>query len=181
MKKPYQVSPTYDPYQLAELFYRQQLEAGGRVGSLSVLRFLSRSRWSTVDEFWQRATAALALIPRLQDDERFKASSRLMNVNVFLNSYTRRDSRADNHEMVRNGAGYHITLAHQHGVLSHHLIPFFILLATTSIACLPNMPATYPWIDFPARYEELTDRRYDFPDFALIPRQARHPGPREHL
>jgi hypothetical protein len=76
--------------------------------------------------------------------------------------------RAYNHEMVESGTGYRITLAHQHGVLSHHLFPFFLLL--DDHYRLPTvMPVTYPWTNFPARYEQLNGRRYD-PDFALIPR-----------
>jgi hypothetical protein len=70
--------------------------------------------------------------------------------------------------MVETGFGYHITLAEQHGVLGHHLIPFFVLL--DDLYRTPEaMPVTYPWTDFPTRYEELTGRRYDFPDFALTP------------
>jgi hypothetical protein len=92
-----------------------------------------------------------------------------MNVKGVLTRYEKEFLRAYDQEMVQAGSGYHITLANQHGVLSHHLIPFFILL--DDLYRTPTtIPVTYPWIDFPARYEELTGRRYDFPDFALIPR-----------
>jgi hypothetical protein len=77
--------------------------------------------------------------------------------------------RAYNHEMVQTGAGYHITLAEQHGVLDYHLIPFFVVL--DDLYRTPKaMPVPFPWTDFPARYEELNGHPYDFPDYALIPR-----------
>jgi hypothetical protein len=69
--------------------------------------------------------------------------------------------------MVESGTGYHITLAHQHRVLQHHLIPFFSVLE--DLYRKPVMPVTYPWTNFPARYEEISGNRYDFPDFALNP------------
>lgn len=72
------------------------------------------------------------------------------------------------HEPVESGSGYHIDLAHQHGVLSHHLIPFFVLL--DDLYGQASRIATYPWSDFPARYEELSGRKYDFPDYALTSR-----------
>ena len=76
--------------------------------------------------------------------------------------------------MVRAGAGYHITLAHQHGVRSYHLVPFFILL--DDLYRPPaDMPMTYPWIDFPARYEELPPA-IRLPRFRLIP-EARTQAP----
>jgi len=52
-------------------------------------------------------------------------------------------------------------LAHQHGVLSHHLIPFFILLDDPYRP--PTTPVTYPWPDFPARLDELLGRSEDDP------------------
>ena len=64
--------------------------------------------------------------------------------------------------MVRSGSGYHIDLAHQHGVLGHHLIPFFALL--DDLYRPPTPPVAYPWADFPARYQELSGREYDYPD-----------------
>jgi hypothetical protein len=159
----------YTPYPLAELFSREEI-AAGRLGW-----FFDRPSvpfevpWSSVDHFWQRATAALALIPRLQGGHGFEPASRLVNIRGSLTWLEKEYLRAYNQEMVQTGAGYHITLAGQHGVLAHHLIPFFILLDDLYFAPT-TMPATFPWTDFPARYEELNGQRYDFPDYALIPR-----------
>jgi hypothetical protein len=55
-------------------------------------------------------------------------------------------------------------------VLAQHLIPFFVLLDDLNRAPA-TMPVPFPWGgDFPARYEDLIGRRYEFPDYALIPR-----------
>ena len=53
-------------------------------------------------------------------------------------------------------------------MLSHHLIPFFEVL--NDLYRPPISPVVYPWKDFPARYEELSGRKYDYPDHALSPR-----------
>jgi len=70
--------------------------------------------------------------------------------------------------MVRSGTGYYIDLAQQRGVLSHHLIPFFARLDDLYLA--PNSPVAYPWAEFPARYEELSGRKYEYPEWALTAR-----------
>ena len=75
--------------------------------------------------------------------------------------------RAYNQEMVRSGSGHYIDLARQHGVLSCHLHEFFILL--DDLYRPPTAPVVYPWHDFPARYEELSGRKYNYPDYALKP------------
>lgn len=157
------------PYPMAMSFSQEEVEAG-RLGW-----FFERPQspfevpWSSVDEFWERASAALALIPHLQGGSGFEPACLITKVRGTLSPLEAEFLLASNLEMVQTGSGYHITLAQQHGVLSHHLIPFFILLE--DLYRPPTaMPVTYPWIDFPARYEELTDRRYDFPDFALRPR-----------
>jgi hypothetical protein len=151
------------------LFSRDEIEAG-RLGW-----FFERPPvpfevpWCNADEFWRSATAALALVPNLQGDDRFAPTCLLVKVRGHLTRLEREFLRAYNHEMVQTGSGYHMALAHQHGVLDHHLIPFFVAL--NDIYRTPNvMPVAFPWTDFPARYEELSGRRYDFLDFALIPR-----------
>jgi hypothetical protein len=160
---------SHGPYAMAELFSREEIEAG-RTGW-----FFERPPvpfvvpWESVDHFWHRSSAALTLIPRLQGDSRFASASRLVEVRGRLTSPEKGFLRAYNHEMVQTGSGYHMTLAHQHGVLEHHLIPFFVVL--DDLYRTPDvMPVAFPWTDFPARYEELSGRRYDFPDYALIPR-----------
>ena len=165
----HRVTPAYGPYPMAELFWGQEREAGRESWLFERPPEPFEVPWTTAEDFWQRATDALALIPRLQDDERFKASSRLINTKGILTRDEQEYLRAYNREMVETGCGYHITLAHEHGVLSHHLIPFFILLDDLyRPPCA--MPVVYPWIDFPGRYGELSGRRYDFPEYALIPR-----------
>ena len=156
------------PYPMTQLFNAEEIDAG-RLGW-----FFERPSvpfeipWSSVDHFWERATGALALIPRLQGGHGFEPASLLINVKGRLTRLEEEYLRAYNQEMVQTGAGYHITLAHQHGVLDHHLIPFFVLL--DDLCRTPTtLPVAYPWTDFPSRYEELTDRRYDFPEYALNP------------
>ncbi len=159
------------PYPMAELFWSEEIEAG-RSGWFLDRPFVPfEIPWGSVDHFWERASAALALIPRLQGGYGFEPASRLIKVRGNLTQTEKEYLRAYNQEMVQSGAGYHITLAHQHGVLAHHLIPFFVLLDDlyrTPIA----LPATYPWTDFPSRYEDLSGRGYDFPDYALNPRSG---------
>jgi hypothetical protein len=122
------VTPAYGPYPLAELFWRQEQEAGREPRFFERPAVPFEAPWHSAYEFWQRATDALALIPRLQDDERFKPSCRSIKINGFLTRDEKDYLRVYNHEMVQRGAGYHITLVEQHGVLHHHLIPFFIIL-----------------------------------------------------
>lgn len=165
----HRVTPAYGPYPLAERFWQQEREAGREIWFFERPQVPFEAPWSSGDEFWHRAMAALALIPRLRDVYRFQASSPLINAKGALTGQEKNYLRAYNSEMVHTGAGYHITLAEQHGVLGHHLIPFFVLLEDLCRAPSAIL-ATYPWNDFPARYEELTSQRYDFPDYALISR-----------
>jgi hypothetical protein len=74
--------------------------------------------------------------------------------------------RAYNQEMVLSGTGNSIDLAYRNGVLNHHLIPFFIVLK--DLYRSPTTPVVYPWTDFPARYEQLSGRKYEPPKPALI-------------
>jgi hypothetical protein len=166
------VIPAYGPGPLVELFWGQAREAGREHWFFERPPVPFEVPWASADEFWQRATEAIVLTPWLQDDERFKASSRLMNAKGILTRDEQEYLRAYNWEMVETGSGYHITLAEQHGVLAHHLIPFFVLLA--DLYRTPKlMPVTFPWTDFPARYEELSGGRYKFPDYALVPIKAK--------
>jgi hypothetical protein len=125
--------------------------------------------WISVDQFWQRTMAAVAMILRLQNVDRFNAATQLIGAKCPLTQHEMDFLRAYNYEMVESGTGYHITLAHQHGVLQHHLIPFFSVLE--DLYRKPVMPVTYPWTNFPARYEEISGNRHDFPDFALNSQQ----------
>jgi hypothetical protein len=75
----HRVTPAYGPYPLAELFWEQELEAGREPWFFERPAAPFEIPWSSAEHFWQRAMAALAVIPRLQGDERFKASSRLIN------------------------------------------------------------------------------------------------------
>jgi hypothetical protein len=161
------VIPAYGPDPLAELLWKQEREACRETWFSDRPQVSFQIPWMSVDGFWRRAMAAVAMIPRLQDDYRFKASSHLIIVKCALTQNEKDYLRAYNHEMVQTGAGYQITLAHQHGVLQHHRIPFFSVLE--DLYRKPVMPVTYPWTNFPARYEQLSGRRYD-PDFVLIPR-----------
>jgi hypothetical protein len=158
------------PQPMAELFSEEEVEAG-RLGW-----FFDRPAvpfevpWSNADHFWQRAAAALDLIPRLQGGHGFEPASLLINVRGRLTPIEKEYLRAYNREMALTGSGHHITLCEQHGVLAHHLIPFFVLLDDLDRAPA-TMPAPFPWVgDFPARYEDLIGRPYEFPDHALIPR-----------
>jgi hypothetical protein len=112
--------------------------------------------------------AALALIPSLRGGG-FERALRLANVTGSMIPLEKEFLRAYNNEMVQTGAGYHITLAEQHGVFAHHLIPFFVVLDDLYRVRTP-VPVANPWTNFPAHYEELSGRRYDFPDSALVPR-----------
>lgn len=164
----HQVGPAYGPYPLAELYWGQEVAAGreGWIFERPPIPF--RIPWRDADQFWLKTDAALALIPRLQDDRRFTRAEGLWKVEGTLTPEESNYLRAYNQEMVRSGSGHCIDLTHQHGVLSHHLIPFFTLL--DDLYRPPTAPIVYPWPDFPARYEELSGRKYDYPDYALSAR-----------
>jgi hypothetical protein len=156
------------PYPMAEFLSLEMIEEGhiGWFFERPPVPFVVP--WRNADEFWQRASAALALIPRLQVGHGFEPSSRLVSVRGTLTPEESNYLRAYNQEMVLSGSGHYIDLAHQHGVLSHHLIPFFVLL--DDLYRTPTTPVVYPWTDFPSRYEGLSGRKYDYPDWALTPR-----------
>ena len=159
------VLPAYAPYPLAELYWDQAGREGWPFDRPSVP---FRASWRDAGQFWQRANAALALIPRLQGDPRFSrgvVSGGTRAVEGPLTPAEEDFLRAYNREMVLSGRGYHVDLAEQHDVLGHHLIPFFKLLDELDGRASPV--ATFPWTDFPGRYREVSDREYEFPDFAL--------------
>jgi hypothetical protein len=153
---------------MAEHYWAQEIEAG-RWNFMSERPSIPfRAPWPDADQFWLRGIAALSLIPRLQGIPRFTRSAGIWQIEGSLTLAESNYLRAYNREMVESGSGYHIDLAHQHGVCIHHLIPFFILLV--DLYGPASRIATYPWTDFPTRYEELSGRKYDYPVWALIPR-----------
>jgi hypothetical protein len=164
----HRVSPAHGPYPMAELYWAQELEAGREGWIFDRPSISFRVPWPDAAQFRLRADAALAQIPCLQGRSRFTRSEGIWHVEGTLTPEESDYLRAYNREMVESGSGYHIDLAHQHGVCSHHLIPFFILL--DDLYGQASRIATYPWTDFPARYGELSGRKYDYPDWALTPR-----------
>ncbi len=67
------------PYPMAFLFSHEEIEAG-RMGWFSERPPVPfEVPWSDSDEFWQRATAALALVPHLRGHDRFAPASLLAN------------------------------------------------------------------------------------------------------
>ncbi len=162
------VNFAYGPYPLAELFWDEEPEVGRTfwTGNRPPVPF--QVPWQDVDQFWDRVNTALALIPRLQGDPRFTPSAFVWQVEGTLTPEESNYLRAYNQEMVLSGSGQCIDLAQQYGVMSHHLIPFFILL--DDLYRPPTPPVVYPWKDFPARYEELSGWKFDYPDYALNPR-----------
>jgi hypothetical protein len=161
----HQVSPAHGPYPMAELYWAEVMEAGGEWWIFERPSNPFRVPWRNSEEFWLRANAALALIPRLQGDSRFTPSDGIWQLEGNLTPEESNYLRAYNQEMVLSGSGHYIDLAYQHGVLNHHLIPFFILL--DDLYRPPTTPVVYPWSNFRARYEELSGRKYDYPDWAL--------------
>lgn len=162
------VNAAYGPYPLAELFWDEERQAG-RIfwnGARPVVPF--RVPWQDAQHFWDRVDMALSRIPRLQDDQRFRRSALSRQAEGTLTPEESNYLRAYNAEMVRSESGYHIDLALQHGVLGHHLIPFFALL--DDLYRPPVRPVAYAWQAFPARYEVLSGRKYVNRDYALSPR-----------
>ena len=166
--KNHRISPAYGPYPLAELYWAQEIEEGreGWIFERPPIPF--RVPWKGSDEFWLRSNAALALIPRLQGDGWAAMIAFPWNVEGALTPEESNYLRAYYQEMAQSGSGHLIDLAHQHGVLSHHLTPFFVVLE--DLERPPTAPVVYPWTDFPTRYEELSGRKYDYPEWALVPR-----------
>lgn len=163
-----QVSPAYGPYPLAELYWAQEIEEGreGWVFERPAVPF--RVPWRDLDQFWARTDAALALIPRLRGDPRFSRSAGFWPVEGRLTPEESNFLRTYNREMVSSGSGHSIDLARRRGVLNHHLIPFFVVLE--DLYRDPEPSVAFPWPNFPARYEELSGREYDYPDWARRPR-----------
>ncbi len=155
------------PYPMAMILSKEEIDAGREGWFFDRPPVPFRVPWRDHDEFWRRATAASSDV-RIQDAGLYPPASPLVRVRGTLTLEESNYLRAYNREMVEPGSGYHVDLAHQHGVLAHHLIPFFILL--DDLSGQASRIATFPWTDFPARYEELSGRKYDFPDYAMSPR-----------
>ncbi|CAN5906624.1 hypothetical protein BH23PLA1_BH23PLA1_17900 [soil metagenome] len=161
------VNPAYGPYPLAELFWDGERAAGRTFWTGERPGIPFRVPWRDTEHFWDRVNAALRLIPRLQGDPRFTPAAFCRQYEGTLTPEESNYLRAYNREMVESGSGDHVDLADQHGVLGHHLIPFFILLDHLYGQASPI--ASFPWTDFPSRYREVSGREHDFPDFALTP------------
>lgn len=155
------------PYPMAMILSREEIDAGREGWFFDRPPVPFRVPWRDRDEFWRRATAASSDI-RIQDVGLYPPESPLVNVRGTLTPEESNYLRAYNQDMVRSGSGHYIDLAHQHGVLCYALIRFFVLLENLDRP--PTTPVPYPWPDFPARYEELSGRKYDYPDSALSAR-----------
>jgi len=165
--KNHRISSAYGPYPMAELYWPQEIEAGreGWIFERPPIPF--RVSWRDAEQFWLRYADAIALIPRLQGDDWATMSAFTWQVEGTLTPEESNYLRAYYQEMVESGSGHSIDLAQQHGALSHHLTPFFVVLE--DLERPPTTPVAYPWSDFPARYEELTGEKYVYPDWALTP------------
>lgn len=151
------------PYTLAMVLSKEEIDAGREGWFWERPPVPFRVPWRDHDEFWARAIAASS-DDRIQGVGLYPPSSLLVNAKGTLTPEESNYLRAYNREMVLSGSGHDIDLAHQHGVLSHHLSPFFVLL--DDLYRPPATPVSDPWSDFPARYEELSGRKYDYPDWA---------------
>jgi hypothetical protein len=158
---------SHAPYPMAMIFSREEIDAGREGWFFDRPPVPFRVPWRDHDEFWRRASACVSDI-RIQGIGLYLPSSPLVNLKGSLTPEESNYLRAYNQEMVRSGSGHYIDLAHQHGVLSFHLIPFFVLLK--DLYRPPTTPVIYPWPDFPSRYEELSGRKYEYPDWALTAR-----------
>ena len=143
------------PYTLAMILSKEEIDAGREGWFWERPPVPFRVPWKDHEEFWRRAIAGSSDV-RIQGVGLYPPSSFLVNVKGTLTPEESNYLRAYNQEMGWSGSGHCIDLAHQHGVLSHHLIPFFILL--DDLYRPPTAPVTYPWQDFPSRYEELYGR-----------------------
>ncbi len=65
-------------------------------------------------------------------------------------------------------SGHHMDLAKQHGVNTQHMVAFLVRIKDLYLPT--TTPVAFPWTDFPARYEELTGRKYNYSEWALTPR-----------
>lgn len=157
---------SHSPYTLAMILSRELTDAGREGWFFQRPSVPFRVPWKDHDEFWTR-TIAGSSDERLQDVGLYPPSTLLVRATGPLTPEESNYLRAYNQEMVRSGSGRCIDLAHQHGVLIHHLIPFFVLLDGLYVP--PTAPVVYPWPDFPTRYEEVSGRKYDYPDHALKP------------
>jgi len=161
------IMPAHAPYTLAMIFSKEEIDAGREGWFWERPPVPFRVPWKDHDAFWRRATAATSDI-RIQGVGLYPPASPLVKVRGTLTAEESTYLRAYNQEWVRSGSGHYIDLAHQHGVLDHHLSPFIILM--DELYRSPTNPVAFPWSDFPSRYEELSGRKYEYPDWALIPR-----------
>ncbi len=161
------IIPAQAPYALAMILSREEIDAGREGWFWERPPVPFRVPWRDHDEFWARVFSASSDV-RLQGVGLYPPASILTDVRGTLTPEESNYIRACNQEWVRSGSGHSIDLAHQHGVLDHHLIPFIILM--DDLYCPPTTPVAFPWSDFPARYEELSGRKYSYPDWALTPR-----------
>ena len=152
------------PYPLAMILSAEEIDAGREGWFWERPPVPFRVPWRGHDEFWVRAIAG-SLDARIHGVGLYPPSTLLVNARGQLSPQESNYLRAYNQDMVRSGSGHSVDLAHQHGVLCNHLIPFFVLL--DDLYRPPTTPMDYPWSDFPARYEEVSGRKYDYPAYAL--------------
>lgn len=119
------------------IFSREEIDAGREGWFFDRPPVPFRVPWRDHDEFWLRASASVSDI-RIQGVGLYPPSSPLVNVKGSLTPEESNYLRAYNQEMVQSGSGHLIDLAHQHGVLGHHLTPFFIVLE--DLERLPTTP-----------------------------------------
>jgi hypothetical protein len=160
----------YAPYAMSSLLNRELIEAGHEGWFWERPPVPFTVPWTSIDEFWHRATVTTAMFPNLScsqgDDHMFKQNSLIGPIKSALTPDEKEFLRTYNLEMMSAGSGYHITLATQHGALDHHLIPFFCAMDDLYRPPL-SMPVRYPWRDFAARYQELCGRTHRLSDYEL--------------
>lgn len=155
------VNPAYGPYPLAELFWDEERRDHRIFWTGDRPRAPFTVPWKNAEHFWERVDDALFKIPRLKGDPRFTPTPRGWEVECILSPAEAIFLRAYYREMVEPGNGPVIDLTQGQGISGYHLIPFFRRL--DDLEHPPTGEVTYPWPDFPARYQELSGRRYESP------------------
>ena len=105
-----QIDWSRGPYPMAEILSLELIEMGHLGWFLERPPVPFEVPWTNADEFWRRASEALALIPRLQDPFWSQRSSRPITVLGALTPEESNYLRAYNQEMVQSGSGHYIWL-----------------------------------------------------------------------
>lgn len=157
------INPAYGPYPLAELYWDEVRRDHRIFWTGDRPRVPFTVPWKNAEHFTGRLNAALVQIPRLRGDPRFIPNPRGREVEGILSPEEASFLRAYYREMVESGNGPVINLAQSQAISGYHLIPFFRRL--DDLERPPIGEVTYPWADFPARYQELSGRRYETPSW----------------